>query len=421
MLQQHARGSGTRAASGRPVGPRRGPRERPRFSSSVPLRTMPAGSAAGPAARRSADPDPGVELGDPERLRDVVVGARLERLDLGSLLAPRGQDEDRRRAPRGGPGDDHEQAVASGSPRSSRMRSGRRASQARRASAAVARLLDSVAVRGQVPGDLRPRRGVVLDDEDRSHRSTGRARSVIARPQPARPAPAVPRGGRLAAGRGRRPGRRVAAPRFDPCRPSPRSARGRRPARCRSRDATFVAFCGARKNFSKRCGSASVRDARPGVLDGQADRHRVRQRPRSGSADPPGRTSAHSRAGWPGSGRRTPGRRGLAGSGGRQVGLQRRGRRGACRSRSSVRLDQVVDGEGLTIRAQGARLDPAQVQQVRDEPIEVLRLPVDRLGARFPVGRRQSLTSRSRGCRRPPGSWPAASAGRGTPTRAAPS
>ena len=42
-------------------------------------------------------PDPGVELGHPERLGHVVVGAALERLDLGRLLAAGRQDDDRGR------------------------------------------------------------------------------------------------------------------------------------------------------------------------------------------------------------------------------------------------------------------------------------------------------------------------------------
>ena len=53
--------------------------------------------ARGPAGAAQGDPDPRVELVDPERLGHVVVGAALERLDLLALLVAAGQDHDRRR------------------------------------------------------------------------------------------------------------------------------------------------------------------------------------------------------------------------------------------------------------------------------------------------------------------------------------
>ena len=53
--------------------------------------------AVGPAA--ADGPDAGKQLLLAERLGDVVVGAGIERLDLGGLLALPGQDDDRRGAP----------------------------------------------------------------------------------------------------------------------------------------------------------------------------------------------------------------------------------------------------------------------------------------------------------------------------------
>ena len=57
----------------------------------------PAASAAGPAARRRATREAGVELVHPERLGHVVVRAVLQGLDLLALLVAAGQDDDRRR------------------------------------------------------------------------------------------------------------------------------------------------------------------------------------------------------------------------------------------------------------------------------------------------------------------------------------
>jgi hypothetical protein len=45
------------------------------------------------------DTDPREELPHPERLRHVVIGARVERRHLVGFLAPRGQDEDGHRRP----------------------------------------------------------------------------------------------------------------------------------------------------------------------------------------------------------------------------------------------------------------------------------------------------------------------------------
>ena len=52
--------------------------------------------AAGPGGMPQRHADPGVQLVDAERLRDVVVGSALERLDLLPFLEAAGQDHDRR-------------------------------------------------------------------------------------------------------------------------------------------------------------------------------------------------------------------------------------------------------------------------------------------------------------------------------------
>ena len=62
-----------------------------------PTETIPPASAAGTARAPEERPDPGAQLGQAERLGDVVVGAGLERRDLVVLGVPGGQDEDRRR------------------------------------------------------------------------------------------------------------------------------------------------------------------------------------------------------------------------------------------------------------------------------------------------------------------------------------
>ena len=76
-------------------------------SDSAPAEGTGAGRAPRPAA--AIDPahdrrDPGQQLGLAERLDQVVVGADAERLDLGSLGALAGDDEDRRRSRRRGSG-----------------------------------------------------------------------------------------------------------------------------------------------------------------------------------------------------------------------------------------------------------------------------------------------------------------------------
>ena len=44
--------------------------------------------------------------------------------------------------------------------------------------------------------------------------------------------------------------------------------------------------------------------------------------------------------------------------------------------------DQIVELERIHLRAQHARFDAAQIEQVRNEPVEVLDLTVDRIDAR---------------------------------------
>ena len=58
-------------------------------------------------------------------------------------------------------------------------------------------------------------------------------------------------------------------------------------------------------------------------------------------------------------------------------------RRAASRGREPLErlADEVVQLEDVALRSQRAGLDPAQVEQVRDQPVEVLDLAVDRVGA----------------------------------------
>ena len=122
-------------------------------------------SAAGPAARRRSAVDPRPQLLEPEWLGDVVVGAELQGRDLVRLVVARRQDEDRGRAVAPDTADDgrpigigqaeveDDEVGSLGIPGSDGV--GRRA-----------RLTDLVAVRLEVRGDQRPRRAVVLDEQD---------------------------------------------------------------------------------------------------------------------------------------------------------------------------------------------------------------------------------------------------------------
>ena len=198
--EEDARGSRTRAASGR--------RARPSTVTSCAADVQGQRPGVDPAVRvgrrsgrvAEGDPQPGVQLVDAERLRDVVVGAALQGLDLLLLLVASGQD--RRSASRrpAGSGRRCRSPSMSGSPRSSRTRSGRRCSQRSQRGRAVGRLLDADSrerpARGRRPGGSprRPRR------RGSSRRSPGRAGSLgrLGASEP-----------RLPAGRGRPPTRRA--------------------------------------------------------------------------------------------------------------------------------------------------------------------------------------------------------------------
>ena len=129
------------------------------------------------------NPDPGMELGHPERLRDVVVGAAFERLDLGRLLAARRQDDDRGQGIATDARDDdqpvpiREPEVEQDDVRPARL-------PAPEGLGRVGRLDDPVVVQPQVPGDLVPRRLVVLDEEDGRARPRPRRGSCVALPAP---------------------------------------------------------------------------------------------------------------------------------------------------------------------------------------------------------------------------------------------
>src|SRR4029079_4091162 len=58
-----------------------------------------AGALAEPRGVAQRHADASQELADAEGLREVVVGARVEGLDLVALLAPGGEDDDRHARP----------------------------------------------------------------------------------------------------------------------------------------------------------------------------------------------------------------------------------------------------------------------------------------------------------------------------------
>ena len=89
-----ARSTSTRSSSNSLFGqarPRR--RRRARGGPDSSIRTPPTSTVSGrePAQQR---PDPGQQLGEPERLADVVVGARVEADDEVDLVGARGEHED---------------------------------------------------------------------------------------------------------------------------------------------------------------------------------------------------------------------------------------------------------------------------------------------------------------------------------------
>ena len=262
----------------------------------------------------------------------------------------------------------------SGSPRSSRMTSGRRASQRSSARPPVRRLVDLVAARGQLAHEGRARLGVVLDDED--PRPTGR--------RAAHPGASPGRSGR----RRRRPGRSRStarppsslAARADAGRPSPRRGRGRRPARCRFRSAIRA---GARApGRTCRRGAAGHSSGTPGPASSTVSR--TDASPRTPAAVI--RTRRRRRRVLEGVLEHVG--HGLVEEG--RVDLDRRRRqvrrpagRPASRgpSRSSVRPTRSSSSKTSRSARSDAGLDPAQVQEVGDQAVEVLDLPIDGVGA----------------------------------------
>ncbi len=132
------------------------------------------GGRSGRASQR--DTDPGIELVHPERLRDVVVRAPFERLDLLALLIATRQDHDRRRCLAADPSDEVEAVhVRQAEVEQDDVRPMALPRDHRRS--AVARLHDPVAAVRQLATERPTCLVVVFDDEDR--------RSVRRRPDPA--------------------------------------------------------------------------------------------------------------------------------------------------------------------------------------------------------------------------------------------
>ncbi len=202
-----------------------------------------------------------------------------------------------------------------------------------------------------------------------------------------------------------------------PDRPSPRSGRGRRPGRCRSR----TAIRRPRPGPDRTCRTAADRASSGTPGPASSTVRRTNGSDASGSATIRIAASggvyliAFSIAFVSASSRKT----GSTSTGGASsVDLERPVAQP--RSQPFDRLaDEVVELEDVPFGAQRAGLDPAQVEQVRDEPIEVLDLAVDRVGALLLIVRR-SGRCRDEACRPRPGSSPAASAGRARPTAAGP-
>ena len=264
---------------------------------------------------------------------------------------------------------------ASGSPRSRTTRSGRCASHARSASPAVPASATPVAVRAQVRRDQRPRRLVVLDDQQ--------PRSAVGHRRPAR---------RAAPGAARRydvdrEPAELAPPRRRPRRPSPRRGPGPRPGRCPARAAT-PRRSAARDRTSRTAAprfraARRARRPRPGPAtrpSGQV----VGRRPGSGAIGAYlaalSRRFVSTSSKWTASAR--------TGGAPARTRARRRGleRRREARRRSAGR---VLDVEDLEARPERAALDPAHVQQVAHEPVEPIGLEVDRLEP--PPGARSSV------------------------------
>ena len=281
----------------------------------------------------------------------------------------------------------------SGRPRSSRTTSGRLRFPPFERRAPVGRLHDPVAACAEVPNEGRPRLLVVLDDEHRRERSrwVGRAH------------PGAWRGTCGGAGAGLR-SRSMARPpsslRRADTRPPIASTRPRTTARpIPVPDRERRGRAGDPVELLEQPWECRVRDARAGSPRRSVGRSRPPRRPgrrarivASGgvyfialSSDVRHRLVEEDR---------------VDGDRGRPDVHVERAAAQACAGASDGGAQQVVELEGVALGAERAGLDPAQVEEVRDEPVEVLDLPVDGVGAR--------VRDRRRACETPGRSVPAA-------------
>ena len=164
----------------------------------------------------------------------------------------------------------------------------------------------------------------------------------------------------------------------DPCRPSPRRDRGRRPARCPCPVASGSPAAGHPVELARTAPSSA--SGTPGPSSSTVSRDAVavaavRARIRIGAPGGAYLAAFSSRlvSAWSRKTGSTSDRRQVAGT-------SIHARRPASRDREPVddRPDHVVELERLEVGPQRAGLDPAEVEQVRHEPVEVLRLAVDR-------------------------------------------
>src|SRR5262245_11642085 len=117
---------------------------------------------------------------DAERLRHVIVGACVERVDLGALLRARGQYDDRHRGP-AADAPDHLDAVDVRQPEVDDREIGLVGAGVDCAAFARVRLDDAIAFGAERGAKEGPDLGFVLDDQDRRPRlghSTGTAGTV---------------------------------------------------------------------------------------------------------------------------------------------------------------------------------------------------------------------------------------------------
>ena len=111
-------------------------------------------------------PDAGQQFVEAERLGDVVVGAVVERLHLGGLVAAAGQHDDRDRGAGGADALDRLQAIDVGQAEIQHDQVGAAAAGVVDGGMAVAGLGHHVALRGQASAQEPADRRLVVDDED---------------------------------------------------------------------------------------------------------------------------------------------------------------------------------------------------------------------------------------------------------------